>query len=1570
MAKSLEDVYRFKDQIQHILDRPGMYIGPVESLVEEKWLVSEDKMEKKNVTYNPGLFKIVDEIITNAADHSSNHPEQVKKIKIDIDKETKTISVWNDGPGIPVKIHKELNIYIPEMLFGRLLTSSNYDDTKARFVGGLNGEGSKLTNIFSAKFVVETADGENKFKQTFSENMSKRSKPSVSKCDKNYTKITFEPDFNYFQTEGFTDDFIKIVERRAYDVSACTASKLKVVFNNKTIAVKNFQDYTNLFIGKPKEGVKRFYDKNSDATWEVVLSTSQGGFQQISLVNGIDTFHGGKHVEYIYNQIQSKIMEMAEKRKNFDKSAIRKNTIKDRLFIFINCRIDKPTFSSQTKEEMTLPASKFGTSIKLSDKTIDGMAKEIFDDIVKIAEFRQQQTLVKKSDGTKTSRLYGIPKLEDASKAGTKEAHKCTLILTEGDSSASLAIGALAEVGRDYYGVFPLRGKMINVKGSEKKGLENTEVNHLKQILGLRQDKKYTAETIKELRYGHILIMSDQDSVSKDTPLLLKNPAGQVEVRTIDDISAEWQIDAFKEYGASDFQVWTDNGWTRIVHVMRHKVQKRMFRIVTHTGCVDVTEDHSLLDINGKKISPKDCNIEQHLLHSFPVFEEDKIEIPTEDEMWNMKLVPDLYGLASRARIPYYQSIPKLELILKLVDIGEKAKLQCAYSNYGISEKMSWLMGFFWADGSCGRRGQKRLFWEISNTNRDYLEKAKEIMSEEHVQYREYLKIREDTSSRRNGYTPLFKLCLAGRQQTNDFILKWRELFYDGRKLKRIPPEILNSASDIRESFYAGYFDGDGSRADRQKYGTEYFSINGKLGAMGMFFLCRSIGYQVSVNIRQDKPNIYNLQVTKGHQQWNPNKIKKIVDLGIVDEYVYDLETENHHFQAGVGQLIVHNTDGYHIRGLVMNLFHTWWPELLQHKGFMCSLATPIVKATKGKDTRVFYNLSEFEDWQTNGAGAVGNWSIKYYKGLGTSTKAEGKEYFRNIADNMITYTWSDSSNEAMNLAFDKSLADERKQWLSGFDPRKTFLDSKKREVSLDTFVNKELIGFSSYDNIRSLGNVIDGLKPSTRKILFACFNSDAAKKEVKVAQMGAKAAELTCYHHGEQSLTGAIVGMAQNYVGSNNINLLKPNGQFGTRRMGGKDAASPRYIFTQLEEITKVIFNRLDEPILNHLEDDGQSIEPEMYYPILPMVLVNGVNGIGTGWSTDVPPFNPLDIVDRLDRWIVTKTSEGMPPLLPWVRNFKGKTVTQEGSATKFTFYGTWHRLSRTRVQVTELPPGVWIQSYKEFIEKHLVDKKDKDNKKAKSKSSKTELDLLDYENKSTDETVDFILEFVDAGQLDAMIDNNTIAEDLHLVKTWNTDNMNLFNSEGLIQHYNSPLEILAEFASVRLEKYAQRRQYYLNKWRKDYDVLFWKVKFIQDVNARRITVGNKTKTELSEELVRAGFPKMTISEESNSQPSFDYLLSMPIWSLTAEKINNLEKDMAAKKQQVEELENSTPEQLWKNDLEDFKKEYGKFLDRNPVETSDQLPSTQVSFADEKSKKRKSASGSAKPPGKKLKLV
>ena len=458
--------------------------------------------------------------------------------------------------------------------------------------------------------------------------------------------------------------------------------------------------------------------------------------------------------------------------------------------------------------------------------------------------------------------------------------------------------------------------------------------------------------------------------------------------------------------------------------------------------------------------------------------------------------------------------------------------------------------------------------------------------------------------------------------------------------------------------------------------------------------------------------------------------------------------------------------DGSHIKGLILNALHVLFPSLLERPNFIKAFITPIVKIKlKKKDPKKaineisFYTIPDYEQWRQEQGDEVTKWNVKYYKGLGTSTALEARDYFTNLDSHIVPFRWGgDLDGERLDMAFRKSRAEDRKQWLSrpllsssnnidndnntntnnntnndydtAIDNSDEALCEEQNNISMHSlnkdkegttmasFVDNELVLFSHADNIRSIPSVVDGLKPSQRKVLYACFKRKLITNEIKVAQLAGYVSEHTAYHHGEASLQSTITNMAQTFVGSNNIPLLYPSGQFGTRLQGGKDAASPRYIFTKLMNSARKIFPADDDPLLNYKDDDGLLVEPIHYVPIIPMALVNGCDGIGTGWSTSIPRYNPIDLIHWIDNKINIELGkeekknskdddvENQKYIIPWVNGFVGsiEELPMNGKDLKnrrFRSTGLIEQLNSTTLEITELPIGRWTDDMKNILSK-----------------------------------------------------------------------------------------------------------------------------------------------------------------------------------------------------------------------------------------------------------------------------
>jgi DNA topoisomerase-2 len=610
--------------------------------------------------------------------------------------------------------------------------------------------------------------------------------------------------------------------------------------------------------------------------------------------------------------------------------------------------------------------------------------------------------------------------------------------------------------------------------------------------------------------------------------------------------------------------------------------------------------------------------------------------------------------------------------------------------------------------------------------------------------------------------------------------------------------------------------------------------------------------------------NVKDTSVRKVEQTEEIANLKKIVGLESGKEYA-DVRSLRY------GRILImtdQDYDGSHIRGLLINLFHELWHTLLMVPGFLAYMATPIVKATKGKQVKSFYTQYEYTEWKKTDASR--GWSVKYYKGLGTSTRDEAKEYFQKL--NIMPYKYTGKESDlSIDLAFNKAKADNRKDWLKTYSREN--IPSPAPALPYEEFVNKDLIHFSNYNLERSIPSVMDGLKTSQRKILFSAFKRNL-KSEIRVAQFAGYVSEHSGYHHGEASLNDTIVGMAQDFVGSNNIPWFVPQGQFGTRLQGGSDAASPRYIHTYLQPYVKNLVPDDDFAVLTYRDDDGLPVEPEWYAPILPMLLVNGSRGIGTGYSTFIPPFNPKHLKSMILKWL--ETGSGLDEMLvPWVRGFEG-TMDME-KETECILSGKLEGDT-----ITELPVGTWTADVREKLDDLMKDGK-----------------VRDYTDMSTDMKVCIKVKVEDKSVLDKI-----------LTDKWKLTNMHAFDSRGVIRKYASPNEILREFVAVRLDLYSKRRDAILKALKDKLPYHENVVRFIrqQCEDTPRPDLRRKTPEECDHLL---GAEKFVLIRDC-----YDYLMNLPISALTLKNAQKYENEFEELKKSIHKLENTTPKQMWIGEL------------------------------------------------------
>jgi DNA topoisomerase II len=660
------------------------------------------------------------------------------------------------------------------------------------------------------------------------------------------------------------------------------------------------------------------------------------------------------------------------------------------------------------------------------------------------------------------------------------------------------------------------------------------------------------------------------------------------------------------------------------------------------------------------------------------------------------------------------------------------------------------------------------------------------------------------------------------------------------------------------------------------------------------------------------------------------NKVVSDIIKALGVQFEVDYTIEENYKKLRYGSLMIisdQDCDGFHITGLIQNLFHSLFPSLLKRSPpFIISMQTPLIRVYK-PDNRLFYNEEEFKSYidSLNGKPC----DKKYLKGLGSSTTEDIIETF---GEKMVKFVYDKKCDDTMTKAFNAKHADARKKWLETYNAKDGAYKWKTSEqetinVSYTDFIDKEFIRFSIEDCNRSLPHLLDGMKQCNRKVLFTCFKRklNTKSKEIKISQLSGATSELTAYKHGEASLEATIIGMCQSYVGSNNIPLLARGGIVGSRMEGGKDSASGRYVHTYLDMLTRYIFKEEDDVLLNYLQDDGENIEPEFYVPIIPMILVNGSIGIGTGHSTNIPCYNPIDLVSCIKLWLDKKE---IPNIVPWYRKHTGKMIKE--SEDKFTSWGTVERITDNKVAIKELPIGYWTVDFIDSL---------KDLKKEKK--------IKDFIRKSANPVVIHIeVKEVEGG---IVCDEKT----LKLTSVLRTTNLVAFNRKSVIKKYKTVLEMIEEFCEVRYEYYVKRKKWQLEGLKLKIKLLENKKRFLEEIRDGIIVlfVDNAKKKEskktsvLVEELTNRKYDKnieeggKKEKEESDEEGDekdeksfkgkhgFEYLLNLKISNITAEKINKLKNEIKSSIESKDELEKTSEKQIWLSELKDFEDQYKKYL-------------------------------------------
>eukprot|EP00913_Durusdinium_trenchii_P026192 g24572.t1 len=1220
---------------------PDTYVGAIESQKERLWVWDEKKQKivQKEINFVPGLYKIFDEILVNACDNFQRDPDHMTYIKVNINAEEGWISIANNGATLPVEIHKdrttttkkwllcvtckEHKMYVPEMVFGHLLTSDNYDDDDNKVTGGRNGYGAKLTNIFSTKFMIECADGErgHRYVQTWENNMGEKGKAKITKYSgKDFTK----------------------------DAGGSTNKKCKVFLDETPVPVKEFKDYVDLYFEKEESRAdipsvhggkdqQKVYDKCGDR-WEFVITFSEGQFQQVSFVNSINTIKGGTHVSHITEQFVDAILDKVNKR-NKGGMEVKPNHIRSHLWVFVNCLVVNPTFDSQTKETMTLKQSKFGSKCEVQDKSIRsplgraGLMSQLFvqspslprlvsmgivDTVLQWAKARETIDMKKKMKGAgRANRLIGIPKLEDANLAGTKHSEdcrflaECTLILTEGDSAKALAVAGLSIVGRDRFGVFPLRGKPLNVRDATFQAtVGNAEIQNIIQILGLEQQKNYDSVT-KGQHEVQFFSVADYEAWKE------RNNGGK-----------GWRTKYYKGLGTMVFR-WTNPKDDELIDLAFNK--KRADDRKEWINCYKEGDavDHSKTVVSYTDFVNKDCNIVKELV--------------------------------AFSRYDVMRSIP---CFVDGMKPGQRKILYAAFKrNLRSDIKVAQFAGYV-AEHSAYHHGEASLQGTIVGMAQNFV-----------------------GSNNINLFVPSGHFFLSERGTSSESV-RVIGCHSDFILAPESPEKVLDALC-----------------AAETKIVTMTITEKGKLGRIRMpirYFVDFTTGKldssapAVSSDLEALKSGSASLKTALGQEIEVKTELKEkygVEDGWPVVSEEFLLWVVEDKFPSGRPSwdkspsgkcLFVEDVLPYELLKLrLLNAVH-------QALAYPASLLGHEVVHEAMADSRVFKFLKAYM--------AAAGQTVRPVKGLKKEQQhsrvlvrqgTTGKDVDRNSPHKLHQDEWSKTvlerfSNPAVRDTIFRLNEDATNRIAVALAP---CLQEDAVPPGRDTVaeVLAESLKLLKGEGVEALLRTADRENPpiKLKKPKFQKISDlEPEAKGVNVyGQVLTKAESLY-----EEPLVlnepewAIYFGLMKD---AHEISIGDSSGTVTLRIRGDKYKACSEGKVVRVQNARVV----MSKGHMQLLVDKWK-----WYIPVIPVALVNGADGIGTGWSTSVPNYNPRDIIQMLRKLI--KKQKTSVSLSPWYRGFKGSIEPNpDPEKGGFEVAGIVEKISNNQLDITELPIKKWTQ-------------------------------------------------------------------------------------------------------------------------------------------------------------------------------------------------------------------------------------------------------------------------------------
>jgi len=1537
MASKPKQKYIKMDPLEHILHRSDTYVGSTRERETEEYISYFNEnfhISKKTILFCPAILRIFVEPLSNAIDNvtrskKSNTP--CTKIKVNINIETGETSIWNDGACISIEINEDEGCYNHSLIFGQLLTSSNYDDEEDRYnISGRNGLGSKLTNVFSESFKVKGLDPVNKkiFEQEWSQNMKIVSKPKITSTTlkKGYTEISWIPDFKQFDMKSYTQDVINLYCK--YVVDAAMLTNVDVYFNDVLIPVKSLKDYSKLYSSINELDILTI--NTTDA--HIVLMPSSH-FESISFVNGVYTSLGGTHVDA---WIEATLRPIVQKLTSPSGISFTIGDVKKFFKIFVVVMVINPEFESQSKHKLESPVK---ASVSKKDiTTILGWS--VIDDIKRSKELGALKKLERKKKN-----FVKIEGLDPANNEGSKLGHQCTLILVEGLAAKTYAVkgidvGAFGKKGRDWFGIYALRGKVLNVRNAKTASIaKNNVIADIIKALGAQIGFNYKeTEKFMSLRYGKILIITDADVDGIHISGLLQNM-----VHTL-----------FPSLLERD-ESFVTSMQTPIVRVFLPKTESvKEILFYDETAFSNYVSDYNTKN-PGKKINTKyykglGSSSDQDIMDTFG----QKMINFKQDEHTSFNMNKVFHTKQSDARKTWLENYDSSKNALQwkgdkheIVSLNISDFLNSEMIKFSINDCKRSLPSLM--DGL--KESHRKTLYACFLRNLKYTGKSLKVAQlagyvSEHTAYHHGEQNLYDTITRMANSYPgsnniplLYRDGQFGCVDPNTPILMWD---FSIKKACDIKVGDKLVGDDGTERNVTAITSGEDEMYEISRDKMDSYVVNSHHILTLKFSNHKTIVWKESskkwtmnyidiVNkTAHSKYILINSEITK-EKAFEEMKLfaSTVDDCNIIDINVQEYLSLPKHIRNNMKGLVNSSSIQKEYKQLSIDpyILGCWLGNGIQDGNLFSSVDEEIIKSfviwLHSIGCKVVHN-------EKNGC--------KYYiRKLGVNYKLSLCNWMCSKRTNINPFKQLLKKNNLYknkHIPHDYIINSEnvRLQLIAGLIDTNGTLKKQNDNNIFDIY---QLEKYQSVINSANIIAISLGFKTSISKLggmLCLSIEGDLTRIPTRVQskKVDLKSYKIDTYCHSIQI----------KHIGRGNFNgwNIDKNERFllgdstithNTRLSGGKDAANARYIFTKLDALTRLLFRPEDDVLLERVVDDGDTVEPVFYVPILPTILINGcVVGIGTGWSCSVPCYNPLDLIESVKYWLncdgnVLSKEDGttvslLPAIDPWYRGYTGKIESSGDS--KYTSWGNIIEEKKTKV-VNELPIGMWTDNFKEYLDDLLEEKV-----------------IHKVKNYSTPKYVRFVITESDDGLL-------CDVKNLKLYKYIYTSNMVLFDSKGKITKYNNVDEIINEFCQVRLVYYTKRKNYMIQKLDHDIKFLGNKKRFLEEImtgdiklfdDKGKIRKSRKT-LDIFKDLEKRGYDKEVKesknkddeedNENDDKNNGYDYLLRLQFRSITEEKINSLKNDIDSKIKIRDSLSNTSEKQMWIQDLDEFEKAYVKWV-------------------------------------------